>query len=72
MNFAVPYVSIFSKMELSLFLWNEIWIYAPNAFFFLTHGLYFKVFFNATLEMLTGSSSGAGNLPFLLTWCFPG
>lgn len=71
MNFAMPYMSIFSKMKLSLYLWNKIWIYPPNAFF-LSHGLYFKVFFNATLKMLTGSSLGTGNLPFLLTWCFSG
>lgn len=72
MNFAMPYVPIFSKMQLSLFLWNGRWIYPPNAFFFLTHGLYFKVLFNTTLEMLTGSSLGTGNLPFLLTWYFCG
>lgn len=71
MNFTMPYMSIFSKMKLSFYLWNKIWIQPPNTFF-LAHGLYFKVFFNATLKMLTGSSLGTGNLPFLLTWCFSG
>lgn len=33
MNFALPYMSIFSKMKLGLYLWNEIRIYPPNAFF---------------------------------------
>lgn len=33
MSFAVFYVPIFSKMQLGLFLWNETWIFPPNAFF---------------------------------------
>lgn len=70
MNFAVPYMSIFSKIKLRFF--GTRYGFNPPQHTFLTYGLYFKVFFNTALKMLTGSSLGTGNLPFLLTWCFSG
>lgn len=62
---------------LYLVKWSLVCIFGTRYGFipqthFLTHGLYFKVFFNTALKMLTGSSLGIRNLPLLLTWCFSG